>query len=441
MQLVYSLLLSLTTIALMPWFASQAIFKRKYLNNLKERLGGLPSALQAGARPVIWLHAVSVGEALTSKTLLDAMKQRFPGHRLIVSTTTATGQAVARSQLSAADGVCYFPFDWKFSVRRALRLIRPQAVVLMESELWFNFLTECRAMNVPVLVANGRISDRSFPRSMKFRFFIRRLYQLVDRFAMQSRIDADRALSLGADPASVQVTGNLKYDVGGMDGGALQQEKAERLDAIFSLSGSRMIVAGSTTEGEEEMVIEAWDRCRARHKAEKVRLLIVPRHPDRFEAVARLLESWGAGFVRRSEVSETSTAAAGEADVVLLDSIGELAAVYRFASLVFVGGSLVPKGGHNILEPALYSKPVIVGPHMQNFRDITLEFLKRDALIQLPPGETGALIEHLESAMGEILDDDQLAARLGTNARAAVDANRGATSATVDLIAELIGAG
>ncbi|QQS49268.1 MAG: 3-deoxy-D-manno-octulosonic acid transferase [Acidobacteriota bacterium] len=435
MQLVYSLLLSLAAVALLPWFAAQAILKRKYLNNLKERLGYLPSSIGAVDRPVIWLHAVSVGEALTSRTLLEAMRRRFPDHRLIVSTTTETGQAIARDQLSAADGACYFPFDWRFSVRGALDRIRPRAVILMESELWFNFLTECRSRKIPVMVANGRISDRSFPRSVRFRFFVRRLYRLVDRFAMQSRTDFERAIALGADPASVRMTGNLKYDIGDADRVDLQA--ARRLDALFSLSGSRLIVAGSTTEGEEEIVLDAWDLCR--RGGEDLRLLIAPRHPERFDAVARLLESRGVDFERRSEAVNNADRVERRAAVVLLDSIGELAAVYRFATLVFVGGSLVPKGGHNILEPALYSKPVIVGPHMENFRDIAAEFRKREALLQLQPGDATELIERLSEGMSSILDDPGLAARLGENARAAVDANRGATSATVDLIAELIG--
>lgn len=427
MQLLYSLLLSLAAFFLLPWFVVQAIVRKKYIDNLKQRFGWLPVAVEDDGRPAIWIHAVSVGEALTAGSLLSGLKTRFPGHRLIVSTTTATGQAVAKAQLKEADGVCYFPFDWRFAVRRALRVIRPRIVVLMESELWFNFLSECRAEGIAVIVANGRISDRSFPRSMKFRFFVSRLYALVDRFAMQSRTDLERAVALGADPGKVVVTGNLKYDLGRQagDGG---DEKSARLDQLFALSGSPLIVAGSTTEGEEEPVLDAWEMCRRR--GGRVRLLLAPRHPERFDSVARLLESRGVSFARRS-----AGAGAPSADVVLLDSIGELASIYRFASAVFIGGSLVPKGGHNILEPALYSRPIVVGPYMENFRDIAADFLRRDALIKLRSG--GA--PELAGALAGILEDENLASRLGTNARAAVEASRGATSLTVDLIADLIG--
>lgn len=427
MQLLYSLLLSLAAFFLLPWFVVQAIARKKYIDNLKQRFGWLPVAVGDDGRPAIWIHAVSVGEALTAGSLLRQLEARFPGHRLIVSTTTATGQAVAKAQLKEADGVCYFPFDWRFAVRRALRVIRPRIVVLMESELWFNFLSECRAEGVAVIVANGRISDRSFPRSMKFRFFVSRLYALVDRFAMQSRTDLERAVALGADASRVVVTGNLKYDLGWQagDGG---DEKSARLDELFALSGSPLIVAGSTTEGEEEPVLDAWEMCRRR--SGRVRLLLAPRHPERFDSVARLLEGRGVSFARRSAGTEAQSA-----DVVLLDSIGELASVYRFASAVFIGGSLVPKGGHNILEPALYSRPIVVGPHMENFRDIAADFLRRDALIKLKSG--GA--PELAGALAGILEDANLASRLGTNARTAVEASRGATSLTVDLIADLIG--
>src|SRR5215831_20520886 len=222
MRLIYSFLLGVAFVAMLPYFIYQAIFNRKYVGSLRQRLGLLPDmppdALNekwgSGLRPAVWVHAVSVGEALAAKPLIAALKARFPQYRLIVSTTTATGQAVARSRVTEADGVCYFPFDWRFSVRRALDAINPRIVILMESELWLNFLSECEARRVPVIVANGRISDRSFERSRMFGFFSRRLYGPVTRFAMQSRLDAERAMALGGAAERVTVTGNLKFEIG-----------------------------------------------------------------------------------------------------------------------------------------------------------------------------------------------------------------------------------
>src|SRR5215475_13889313 len=222
MRLIYSFLLFIAFAAMLPYFIYQAIFNRKYVGGLSQRLGLLPDmspkALNekcgSGLRPAVWIHAVSVGEALAAKPLIAALKARFPQYRLVISTTTATGQAVARSRVTEADEVCYFPFDWKFSVRRALDSIKPKVVILMESELWLNFLSECETRGIPVIVVNGRVSDRSFARSRKFGFFVRRLYGLVTRFGMQSRLDADRAIELGAPAGRVAIAGNLKFEIG-----------------------------------------------------------------------------------------------------------------------------------------------------------------------------------------------------------------------------------
>lgn len=435
MQPLYSFIYTLAFFALLPYFAYQAIFNRKYLGNLRGRLWLKPALAADEARPAIWLHAVSVGETLAAKPLLAALRKRFPRHRLIVSTTTMTGQAVARERLPEADGVCYFPFDWKFTVRRALDAVQPQVVVLMESELWLNFLDECRARQIPTVVVNGRISDRSFPRSRTFGFFVRRLYGLLTRFLAQSRIDAERALALGAPAERVAVSGNLKYDIGDPSSKLPKlDETARQLGTMFALSVSPLIVAGSTSEDEERRLLEAFARLLKVPGLENARLLIAPRHPERFGAVAALLESPGIKVSRRSTAGES----AKEAQVILLDSIGELAAIYRFASVVFVGGSLVPVGGHNILEAALFAKPIIVGPHMHNFRDITKEFLRREALIQLPATNAAEQVRELSRSFAELLRDQTRARQLGANARQAIEDNRGATARTVAAIAELI---
>jgi 3-deoxy-D-manno-octulosonic-acid transferase len=437
MQIIYSLSLTIVFIALLPYFAYQFLVNDKYLSNLRERLGLLPDSLKSDGRSTIWLHAVSVGEALTAHSLVKALHVRFPGHRLIISTTTATGQAVARAKMTEAGGFCYFPFDWKFSVRRALNTIDPQIVILMESELWLNCLSECRKRKIPVVVANGRISDRSFARSQKFGLFVRRLYNLVTRFEMQSRVDAVRAVKLGAPAERVNVSGNIKYDVGKAGESPKTTETANFLDKIFALSSTPLIIAGSTSDGEEEIILSVFQRLRNATGLEKTRLLIAPRHPERFDEVAHLLDSSRLKYARRS-TSDLPNEDTRSVDAILLDSIGELAALYQFASVVFVGGSLVMKGGHNILEPALFSKPIVVGPHMENFREITNEFLRRDALIQLQQANRQELGDELKVALVELLNDRERAEELGENARRTVEENRGATARTIEAVAGLI---
>ena len=432
MFLLYSILLTLACLACLPYFAYQALVNRKYVLNLRERMGRLPNGLRDDGRATLWLHCVSVGETLAAVPLVKALHARFPQHRLVISTTTATGQAVARERFSSFAEVCYFPFDWRFTVRRALDAIRPQAVILLESELWPNFLRECEARRIPVLVANGRISDRSFERSARIALLLRPIYRRVTRWLMQSEMDARRATKLGA--LNVAVSGNLKYDVGD----AAQRDKldtlAQQLNELFSLERAPLIVAGSTTEGEDEMVLSAFMTLRNSGVAQdgilchNARLLIAPRHPERFAQVAELIAASGFNWTRRSQADAQSP----QAEIILLDTIGELAALYQFAAIVFVGGSLLPKGGHNILEPALYGKPIIVGPHMFNFRDITQEFLRRKAVVQLKSSD------ELAPAWQRLLTDSSYAQRLGNNAQQTIVANRGATARTVEAVAQLL---
>lgn len=450
MYFLYSIFLSCAFLALLPYFLYQAFFHKKYLNNFRERLGTLPDSLHADERPTIWIHAVSVGETLAAHPLVSALRERFPAHRLIFSTTTATGQAVARSRIVDADGFCYYPFDWKFSVRKALNTIQPKAVVLMESELWPNFLRECQRRNIPVMVANGRVSDRSFRRSQKASFWFRRLTAQVACFLMQSEADAERIKALGA--TQVSVSGNIKYDIGTDKQRDAAEAIAQTINAEFALTQQPLIMAGSTSDGEEELLLAAFAEVRKAEGLEETRLLLAPRHPERFETVAKLLDSSRFQYVQRSayvqQVETVSTSGFAllpttknpghSAAVILLDSIGELASLYRFASVVFVGGSLVPKGGHNILEPAREAKPIIVGPHMENFREIAREFLRHDALLQLEGASENELVAALSEALITLLRDDARAQRLGANAQATVEANRGATAKTVDVIANLI---
>jgi 3-deoxy-D-manno-octulosonic-acid transferase len=458
MYTAYSLFLGLALIAFLPYFAYQAFVNKKYFSNLRERLGTLSSGFADPSTPTIWIHAVSVGETLAAKPLVTALRARLPQFRIVISTTTMTGQAVARSRICDASGFCYFPLDWRFAVRRALKTIRPEVVVLMESELWPNFLNECQSRRIPVAVANGRISDRSFDRWRRFGILSRRMFRQVSCFAMQTPADAERAVMLGAVAENVLVSGNIKYDCGADVLTPAATSTALAFDDALGLdqsAQSALIVAGSTCDGEEEILIAALEDLRRIEGLKETRMLLAPRHPERFDAVAHLLESSRLSYRRRSAValktepagvtvanSKAETTAGGrrepQSDVILLDSIGELALLYRFASVVFVGGSLIVKGGHNILEPAMFARPIVVGPHMENFREITDEFNRRDALIQLRGTTDRELVAELRETFALLLTDAERSRRLGENALAAVTENQGATLRTIAAIEKLV---
>src|SRR5882724_7881992 len=424
--------MGLTALVLAPYWVVQGLRHGKYLANLGERLGfsfpGLagPPAERAGA---IWIHAVSVGEVLSGVTLARRLKEKYPGRPLIVSTTTMTGQALARERMSFADAVIYFPLDWAFAVRKALDAVRPAMVIVLETEIWPNFLRLARKRGVPVIFVGGRVSERSFVRYQKWlgvagfylRPFLRRALGDAAGFLMQSEKDAERVRALGAPAEGVRVGGNLKYDMEM----PLPTPLANWLAAETKRSGrGPVIVAGS---------------------------VLAPRKPERFEAAAEFIDESHRKYLRRSQIGVAApggatngtgmgTAANGggeipkDVDVVLLDSIGELASLYRVADGAFVGGSLVPSGGHNILEPAAFGKIPVFGPSMENFADMAAGFLANGAAIQ---------VENPEDAGGawiELLRAPERRTRMEAAALRMVEENRGATGRAVDEIARQLGA-
>jgi 3-deoxy-D-manno-octulosonic-acid transferase len=425
MYFLYTLALSISFVVLLPYFLYQAIARGKYVSSLKQRLGFLPSSLGHDGRPSIWVHAVSVGEFLAACPLIESIRRQMPDYRIVISTTTATGQQLAQARMGAAN-VFYFPLDWAFAVRRSLDLIRPKAVVTIETEIWPNFLHQCRKRGVLTVLANGRISARSFNRYRLARHFFSKVLADLSLLIMQSEADARRALLLGAHPDRVRVCGNLKYDVRTED----KSEAAEKLDRLFALSSSpRLIVAGSTAPGEEAILLIALSEVSSQPGLKGTRLVIAPRHPERFDEVADLVSRSGFSLARRSG---RPTEHARTAEVILLDSIGELAAAYRFADAVFVGGSLVPRGGHNVIEPALHSKPIIVGPHTENFRQVIADFSDAEAIVQL--ADSG----QLAPALIRLLSDRQYAQAMGERARAILTKNRGATQCTIAALRSLL---
>jgi 3-deoxy-D-manno-octulosonic-acid transferase len=426
MYLIYSLLTLVVFVLVSPYFLYQAIRYKKYIGSLRQRLGFLPLTFNVDGEESIWIHAVSVGETLTARALAADLKARYPHLRLFLSTTTIAGQQVAR-QVQYVDGVFYFPFDWSFIVRRTLDLVKPRVFIMMETEIWPNLLRMCRKRGVKTIIINGRISSRSYPRYKLVRPFFGRVLGDVDRFCMQSEESARRLVALGADPSRVTMTGSLKFD--SLDLPAASHGRArERVLRFFRVSPTRqVVVAGSTMRGEEAAFLRAFARVKAGSPAALA--ILAPRQPERFAEVERLARDAGFVTVRRSELPID---AEPRADVVILDSIGELAQIYQLATAVFVGGSLADHGGHNILEPAIFGKPILFGPHMQNFREIADTFLANDAGMQVDSESD------LEGALISLLTDPVRRASLGAAARALVEANRGAKEKTLEVIAALV---
>lgn len=436
MYFLYSILLGVGVLALLPRFLFDALRHGKYAAGLSERAGGLPK-FDSGGRPVVWLHCVSVGEAQAARPLARALLARYPNHALVVSTTTLTGQRVAREAFKGdASLVFYFPFDWKWSVRRALRAVKPSAMLVMETELWPRFFRECRRAGVPIALVNGRISEKSFGRYKLIRFFIRRVLSDLSLALMQTDADASRLLALGLDSGRALVTGNVKFDIEEASAPTLTEELRER----FRLDGRRpLVVAASTHAPEERVALEAYrlvaDPNVNSNAKSRPRMLLAPRHPERFGEVAAMLDASGLSWARRSAPRNGRDA---DCDVVLLDSIGELRAVYPLAEVVFVGGSVAPVGGHNILEPALAARPVVTGAHTSNFKAIVETFLEHEALVQLPDTEGAEAASALAHSLRELLEDDAKRLRAGERARAVLEQNRGATARTIDSLASIL---
>ena len=431
MYAVYSVLIVLFFAVMSPYLLYQAVRYRKYVASLPQRLGILPVSFNLDADESIWIHAVSVGEVLTARALLPQLRERYPKLRIFLSTTTMTGQQIARNNLQYVDEVFFFPFDFAFIVKRTLRLVRPKLFIMMETEIWPNLLRACNAAGVKTVLVNGRISARSYPRYRLARWFFRPVLAHVDRFCMQSDESSRRIVDIGADPARVSVTGSLKFDsleIPGAPGSTAADRGQNRVLRYFRMSPDRpVVIAASTLKGEEEPVFEAFGRVRATRS--NALLIIAPRKPERFDEVERIAKRGGWNVARRSELRVD---AEPRNDVVVLDSIGELAQLFQVATVVFVGGSLVDSGGHNILEPAVFGKPILFGPYMQNFTEIAAAFIDNGAAIQVKNGR------ELEEALLALLGDPVRRASLGAAARALVEANRGARAKSLSVIAQLL---
>ncbi len=429
----YNVALLAALVAGAPWWLWRMATTRKYREGLLERLGKVRLRKVRlrkgwGGRPLIWLHAVSVGEVLAVSRLVGELDRAFPGFDLVISTTTRTGQALARERFGA-DRVFYCPLDLPWAVRAYLNALKPRLLILAETEFWPNLLSGCFRRQIPVAVVNARISDRSWPRYRRLRWLWRPFLGQLSRVLAQSATDAARLKDLGCVAERVTVAGNLKFDVR-----AIQEAEATRLLRTFG-AGLRLIVAGSTLDGEEAALLEAWPRLRAADP--RLAMVLAPRHPERFGAVAAQLDQSGIPWVRRSQWNAQPADALRQlapGEIVLLDTIGELASVYSLAAVAFVGGSLIPAGGHNPLEPAQFGVPIVVGPHYANFRAITDDLRAHDAI-------RIAGREELAGALIELLNDPAAAQAMGARASQVFAAQAGATERTMRALEDLLARG
>ena len=418
MPLFYSLALFLAIVISAPWWLFRMATTGKYREGLSERLGIIPKRISTDSTaPVIWLHAVSVGEILAASSLIDELSARTPGWRIMVSTTTRTGQKIARERFGP-DRVFYFPLDFAFAVRSWLRALRPRMLVLLETEFWPRLLIECRRANIPVAVVNARISDRSWPRYMRLRFIWNRLLNSLALVLAQSSLDAERITAIGA--ANVRVGGNLKFGIRVAKPAAVAEALREHLPPE-----AKVVVCGSTLDREEEFLLDTLPR--------DIITILAPRHPERFSAVEKLLSQRNANYILRSKWM-TSPAPIPPGTVFLLDSIGELASVYSVADVAFIGGGIFTPGGHNPLEPAHFSVPIVMGPHYENFRAIVDALLAARAISVVEPARIGPAISYL-------LSDTTEAAEMGQRARHVFDSHAGATETAVESLLAIVDTG
>ena len=390
----------------------------------RERFGSIPAAELAviRTRPVIWLHAVSVGESIAARPLLKTLRTRYPGHAIVVSNTTETGRGISAT-FPEIDLCIYFPFDFLPAVCNTLKSIRPKLIIIMETEIWPNFTREATRRGIPVLLANGRISDRSFGRYLKFAWFFRRALQLFSRLCMQTNTDRERIIAIGAPEGRTLAAGNLKYDIPMC---AANPDDKKRLRDSYGIPVDLIVLmAGSTHAGEEQHVIAMYKELSA--NSGNLFLVLVPRHPERCADVATILKESGLTFTRRTTLPSAGRFQQGE--VLLIDTIGEMMNLYALSDIAFVGGSLVPTGGHNLLEPASAGIASVFGPHMTNFREITELVLQYGAGIQVDsPAE-------LTTTMRTLVTSYELRRVLGQNGLKMMRDNGGATERHMEIIA------
>jgi len=427
MAFLYNVAIIILTFVVSGFLAYRLLTAEKYWFGLRQKLGSIPKEVLAkrSGKPIIWLQAVSVGEVLAARPLIDRFRQDFPGYQLLISTTTKTGYEVCRSKVLADGAPCgddlliFFPLDYRWIVRRVLRLFRPVLICLIETELWPNFIWTADRMGIPVTLINGRISRHSYRGYRRFRFLMRRVLRCFASMGMQTDDDARRIIKIGAPAERVRVTHSLKYDGAAMIDADALDDAAIRAEIKVPAS-ARILTAGSTHYYEEEVLADIYERLR--QECNDLVLILAPRHPDRVPRIQAYLERRGLPYNLKSAFSNGDRPFA---PIVVIDTLGELVKFYKVASVVFVGKSLTQKGGHNPIEPAVFARPIVFGPYMDNFEEAASLLIRAG----------GARVVHdtdeLRAAILELLTDPEHAAAMGRRAREAVMACTGAVDESI----------
>lgn len=427
MRVLYNILFTVFFIFASPYYFFRMQRRGNWQQGFGQRFGRFDSKLKQAItnRQTIWMHAVSVGEVGICTQLIRALEPRLPNVKIVVSTTTTTGMEELQRRLPSHISRIYYPLDYRRYVSHALRTVHPKAIVLVEAEIWPNFIWKARDMSIPLFLVNARLSDRSFPRYRRFRFFFRRFFGAFAGVGAQNEADAAKLRELGCRPESVEVVGSLKFDSARLD-------ERRRLDVPGMLRqlgvepSARILVAGSTHAGEEALLAEQFKRLRTRFP--DLFLIVVPRHFERGREVGRELEARGIKFVYRTEITRATKSAAGEVEALLVNTTGELKHFYEQATVIFIGKSITAQGGQNPIEPGALGKPMVFGPNMQNFGEVVRSFLAQDGAVQVRDAA------ELERTLGDLLADERRREELGQNALAVVRANQGAIDRTVDMI-------
>ncbi len=415
-QFAYTLTLIVLLPLIVPWYLYQILYHGKYKRGFFERIGLISKQIYSESELRIWIHAASVGEVLAAEPIIKEINRQIPSVRFYLTTNTDTGFKTAQKQFDCLDAVFQTPFDLPWIVNRFISAIDPSLLILMETEIWPNMITMCYKRDIPIVIANGRISDCSFPRYLKLKWFIKPVLSRINTFIMQSSRDADRIIALGAQETTVINAGNVKYD----------REKPELTQSMVLscmktlnwLNPSRVFVAGSTHLDEEKIICEAFKRISK--QLPEYKMILAPRHVNRADEACDLVRKAGLKPLLSSACERTDQISTEEYQVLVLDVMGELFQAYSAGSISFVGGSLQPIGGHNVLEPAALGKPVLFGPYTANFADAVNQLLTHNA------GRCVKSSQELAETIMELSLNPNLTTQIGEKALAVVEANRGA---------------
>ncbi len=427
MKLFNDFIYLLALIAISPKILYRVISQNRYRQGWSQRLGKITRNFPD--KKCIWIHAVSVGEVNATKTIITELKKNLPEYEIIISATTDTGIERAQKLYGNQLTVFYFPFDFSFVIHRAFKNLKPSICLLMELEVWPNFTSRAAKLNIPIVVVNGRISDRSFPRYSLVKFFVKPTFKKVSLFLAQSKEYADRFISLGGHHKTAIITGSLKYDTAQI---TEKVEGADKLAEQLNITNQRLWVAGGTGPKEEKTILDIFKKLKQQEKYNDLRLAIVPRKPERFDEVADLITQSGFELTRYSRIKNSQEKTKNQDTVILGDTMGDLRKFYSLANVVFVGRTLVPMGGSDMMESAAMGKCTIFGPHTFNFKETVKSLLQTEGAIEVKNEK------ELRQAIQKCLDKPQFAQQIARNGQKVIRQNQGATQKTVDTIVSLL---